>query len=97
LDLALFVDHYYKRKPTTNLLATGNLNVPLLDADLQLTNFSITGPMGKRYDNPAFEAKLTESRQSVDPTKRQAALRDAEMLIQEDPPFLFINTLPTVT
>jgi len=58
---------------------------------LHSSQWTPNGPNRAMYKNPKFDALLTEARQVTDQTKRAALYREAQRLLVEDAPWVFVD------
>lgn len=97
IEAAAIGDRFFKVKPTLALIAVGITTTPLYDADIALSYFWSQAGTGKRFNNAEFDAKYEASRREIDPAKRETLLKEAATILQNDPPFLPVTTIPVVT
>lgn len=96
-DGALWLDHFYGRKPRPALLSVGLQASPAMDADYALTWFASTQPVPvKHYNNPDFDKNYIPSITEVNEAKRLDLLQKALAVFNEDPPFLFLTSTPRI-
>jgi ABC-type transport system substrate-binding protein len=92
VEIGVFVNKIYKRVPISGIYLGAQDPTPLMDPDAILVwSFSGSG-FGKRFNNPEFDRIYLQSAQEMDPVRREALIKQAFAIIQEDP-----STLPLVT
>jgi ABC-type transport system substrate-binding protein len=74
-----------------------NVIIPLLDADRAFQIYWSEAASGQRYNNPEFDRAFVTSRQELDDAKREALLKQAMAILQEDPPHLTLTTFNQVS
>lgn len=98
VDGPTLIDKIYKRKPPAAMVAANSSPAPLYDGDGQFTFFASDNRFAKRFSSPAYDAKYTAQLQELDPTRREAILKELGRLTLEDPPLISLvgNTVLTV-
>jgi ABC-type transport system substrate-binding protein len=93
IEIGIFREKIYKLKPIAPIYFGGLNAGPFVDGDWLLTWFwSENKQFGKRFNNPEFDRVYVQSVQEMDPQKREALMRQAAAILQEDPGWLGLVT-----
>lgn len=93
IEIGVFREKIYKLRPIAPMYFGGLGAGPFVDGDWLLTWFwSDNKQFGKRFNNPEFDRVYVQSVQEMDPQRREALMRQAAAILQEDPGWLGVVT-----
>ncbi len=94
IELSVWLKEFYSLPDQSPMFVQGLQYLPFMDADLSLGWYSCSQPeASRRFCNTAFEDKLTASRAEMDPQKRLKLLQDANAIMRDEAPALYLYQL----
>lgn len=97
IELSVWLKEFYSLPDQPPMFVQGLQYLPFMDSDLSLAWYSCTqAEATRRFCNDAFEAKFTASRAEMDPQKRLKLLQEANAILREEAPALFLYQLSDI-
>ncbi|CAG0989860.1 Glutathione-binding protein GsiB [Anaerolineae bacterium] len=97
IELSVWLKEFYSLPDQPPMFVQGLQYLPFMDSDLSLGWYSCSqAEATRRFCNDAFEAKLTASRAEMDPQKRLKLLQEANAILREEAPALFLYQLSDI-